>query len=75
MAREALKRFAVQRLYLVGLDARVRAADDFNAAATTSNALTSSHRLLAAPSEIPTAWGAASSTPNGSAVTMANFCR
>ena len=54
---------------------RVRAADDFNAAATTSNALTSSHRLLAAPSEILTAWGAASSTPNRSAVTMAWLCR
>ena len=52
---------------------RVRAAD-FNAAATTSNAITSPHRLLAAPSEIPTAWGAASSTPNVSVVTMAGLC-
>jgi hypothetical protein len=45
MAREALKRFAGSTVCI--WMTRVRAADDFNAAATTSNALTSPHRLLA----------------------------
>jgi hypothetical protein len=36
---------------------RPPAADDFKAAAGISNALTSSERLLAAPSETRMAWG------------------
>jgi len=36
---------------------RVEAADEVNAVARISNALTSSERLLAAPSETRIAWG------------------
>jgi len=36
---------------------RVEAADEFNAVARISNALTSSERLLAEPSETRIAWG------------------